>query len=232
MSKISKFELAVLLLSVLISIFFLVMSQVDIYSVLSLISVVSNVICVILITRKDIRNYFPGLVGVLSYGIVSYHYGNTGEWMLNFGFYMPIQFIGYYMWKKNLTLATKNEVHTRKLKISKTIIITLTMFIAVYLYAYLMSMTGVQMFLYKKTFDHSFTKYMIDSFTTVASVYAQMLVLLRYREQWYIWILVDIFAVILWIITFNPILILQWLLMLVLAVRGIIKWSTNNSTVL
>jgi nicotinamide mononucleotide transporter PnuC len=39
----------------------------------------------------------------------------------------------------------------------------------------------------------------LDAFTTVPAIVAQILMVLAFREQWYIWMLVDVLALIMWL---------------------------------
>ncbi|EUJ37880.1 hypothetical protein BTHER_03254 [Brochothrix thermosphacta DSM 20171 = FSL F6-1036] len=50
----------------------------------------------------------------------------------------------------------------------------------------------------------------LDSITTAISVVAQILMTLRYKEQWLLWIVVNILSIILWIIAGNPSMVAMW----------------------
>lgn len=59
----------------------------------------TNVLCVLLVAKGRISNYYWGLAGVILYAIVAYKaqlYANMG---LNI-FYVPLQFWGVYEWRK------------------------------------------------------------------------------------------------------------------------------------
>lgn len=223
--KFNKFETILLSSNVLLSILLLVtVKDYSLVAILSMISSVSNITCVILVAKRSIFNFIPGLIGTVSYGMVSYMYGNTGEWMLNLIFYVPIQFIGWFLWSKSLA-NVKDEVETKYLNLKGWVIILLSLPIGIYLYGTLMSLDVVQTFLYGEIFDHPIYKYYIDSFTTIASILAQILMLKKYREQWLLWIAINIFTIVLWSITTNFIIILQWSSMLINSVYGYIKWQ-------
>ena len=70
----------------------------------------------------------------------------------------------------------------------------------------------------------------VDSFTTVSSVIAMIISVKMYAEQWWIWILVDIFSVYMWFCNFlsgsdNMATLLMWIVYLGNAIIMCIKWE-------
>ena len=65
----------------------------------------------------------------------------------------------------------------------------------------------------------------LDSTSTVFSIVANALMVLRYREQWTLWIIVDIVTVFMWAMSGDPIMTTMWAVYLVNAVYGYINWS-------
>jgi len=47
----------------------------------------------------------------------------------------------------------------------------------------------------------------------------------RYREQWMLWIIVNIVSVIMWVNIGDPMMILMWSAYLINAIYGFVKWS-------
>ena len=69
----------------------------------------------------------------------------------------------------------------------------------------------------------------LDSFTTVCSVFAMVISIKMYAEQWIIWVVVNIASVIMWAIAFssgndNIATLLMWCVYLINAVIMLIKW--------
>ena len=107
----SRFEAGWLLFFLLIQmvVFFI---QPD--SIAATIAAVSGVLCVVFVGKGKISNYFFGLISVSLYAYVSYTYKLYGEMMLNLLVYVPVQFIGFYMWRRHMT--RENTVNPTKLK--------------------------------------------------------------------------------------------------------------------
>jgi nicotinamide mononucleotide transporter len=70
----------------------------------------------------------------------------------------------------------------------------------------------------------------VDSVTTVFSIVATIMLTKRLTDQWFYWILVDIWSLVMWIFIFmrdgNDITVLiMWLAFLVNAVYGYYNWK-------
>ncbi len=72
----------------------------------------------------------------------------------------------------------------------------------------------------------------MDAFTTVASVFAMIVSIRMYAEQWYIWIVVNITSVIMWGIIFargedSIATLLMWIIYLFNAIVMCVKWEKD-----
>ena len=65
---------------------------------------------------------------------------------------------------------------------------------------------------------------MLDGASTVLSIFASVLMVLRYSEQWFFWIVVDVITVALWCFAGDPIMIAMCSAYLVNAVYGYLMW--------
>lgn len=78
-----------------------------IYSVLSgnidivgSIAGIAGVLCVVLVAKGSIWNYLFGLVNVSMYAYISYKASLYGDAGLNAMYYLPMQFIGWWQWRR------------------------------------------------------------------------------------------------------------------------------------
>lgn len=159
-------------------------------SLLGLTASITGMICVVLVAKGKIANYYFGIVQTAIYAYISYSYGLYGEGMLNAFFYLPIQFIGIYLWNKNKTSNTNatGDVLVKKLTPKGWITVIAVSVVASIAYAEVLHMIGGQ-------------QVRIDSVAVVLSIVAQVLMLKRYAEQWALWIVVNMLSIALWIIT-------------------------------
>ena len=70
----------------------------------------------------------------------------------------------------------------------------------------------------------------VDSFTTVSSVFAMIISVKMFAEQWWIWVAVNVFSVYMWAIDFasgsdNIATLLMWIIYLGNSLIMLIKWE-------
>lgn len=185
-------------------------------SLMGIISAVTGVICVICTGKGKLSCYFFGLINCVLYAIISYKATYYGETMLNALYYVPMQFVGFYVWVKNMNNETL-EVNKRHMSWKLRIVSLLGMALATVIYGYILKYLGDAM-------------PFVDSFTTMSSVVAMIVSVGMFAEQWVIWVAVDVFTVYMWLINYlngseNIATLLMWLVYLVNAVIMLIKWE-------
>ncbi|MCA1039871.1 nicotinamide riboside transporter PnuC [Bacillus infantis] len=211
------FEISWLLVFTLINVYLFFAWQ---DSLLGLISSLAGMLCVVLVAKGKISNYYFGIIQTGTYAYISYTYGLYGEAMLNGLFYFPVQFIGIYLWRKNQTRdSVKGEdVKVKTLDSKGWSLLGIIVLVSIFLYALLLDYLGGR-------------SVYIDSATNVLSVTAQILMLRRFAEQWLLWILVNVLSVILW---FNALIstggndismLVMWTAFLFNSIYGYINWT-------
>ena len=185
-------------------------------SIMGIISAITGVACVVCTGKGKLSAYFFGLINCVLYAIISYQVHLYGETMLNVIYYIPMQFIGFYLWNKNMNTKT-GEVKKLHMTNKARIGYLLLMIFGTYIYGLILKHLGDAM-------------PFVDSFTTVSSVIAMILSVKRYAEQWWVWIAVDIFSVYMWWCTFQAgndtmATLLMWTVYLANAVIMCIKWE-------
>lgn len=187
-------------------------------TLIGLVASLTGMLCVVLVAKGKISNYFFGAINTALYAYLSYKQQLFGEVMLNGLFYFPIQFIGFYLWSKKKTKT--NGVTTIEVKrLTKngwliTISIAVTAIIS---YALLLKYLGGK-------------QVWLDSSTNVLSIIAQILMLKRFAEQWVIWIVINLLSITMWSIAFmtsgeSITILVMWSAYLVNSIYGYINWS-------
>ena len=64
----------------------------------------------------------------------------------------------------------------------------------------------------------------LDSATTILIIFASVLGVLRYREQWLVWIIADTMMLVMWAPVGNPAVIALRIFYVVSSVYGYINW--------
>ncbi len=99
-----------------------VVSIVNKESPLGFVAAVSGVMAVVLAGKGKLSTYLLGLVHVVTYETISFYAKFYGIVMLNFIYYLPMEFYGLYVWSKHMNPAT-NEVHKMRLPLRSTLIL-------------------------------------------------------------------------------------------------------------
>ena len=181
----------------------------------------TGVICVVLVARGSIWNYSYGLYNVAGYSWLSYQNGLFGEVMLNAGYFIPTQIIGIFMWKKHLNEGT--TVAMKRMWPSTTVWTLLLSGAVTLFYGMILASIPGQ------------NTPFFDSCSTTLSVIAMILMMLRYREQWLLWIIVDVVSVAMWALRLSsgvegaPAMLVMWSAYLINAIYGWYKWNKHSA---
>lgn len=197
----------------------LVICSLSIYwhdTLMGIISATTGVACVVCTGKGKLSAYLFGVINCVLYAIISFKAHLYGETMLNALYYVPMQFIGFYIWSKNMNKET-NEVKKIHMNNKKRLTYVALMILGTIGYGLVLKKLGDAM-------------PFVDSFTTVSSVIAMIISVKMYAEQWWIWILVDIFSVYMWFCNFlsgsdNMATLLMWIVYLGNAIIMCIKWE-------
>lgn len=185
-------------------------------TVMGIISAATGVACVVCTGKGKLSAYLFGLVNCVLYAIIAFRATYYGETILNVIYYIPMQFIGFVIWSKNMNSET-NEVKKVHMKAYQRFLCLFAMVMATFLGGLFLKHLGDAM-------------PFVDSFTTVASVFAMILSVKMFSEQWWIWVAVDVFSVYMWAVNFanggeNIGTLLMWLTYLGNAIIMLVKWE-------
>lgn len=84
-------------------------------TVMGIISSTTGVACVVCTGKGKLSAYIFGLINSILYAIIAYKATLYGETMLNALYYVPMQFVGFYIWSKNMNSET-HEVAKKYMK--------------------------------------------------------------------------------------------------------------------
>lgn len=185
-------------------------------TIMGIISATTGVACVVCTGKGKLSAYVFGLVNSILYAIISYKAKLYGETMLNAIYYVPMQFVGFYIWSHNMNSET-HEVKKKHMKNMGRVLVVISVVAGTYLYGLLLKSMGDAM-------------PFVDAFTTVSSVVAMLVSVKMFAEQWWIWIAVDIFTVYMWACNYmagndNVATLLMWIVYLGNALIMCVKWE-------
>lgn len=178
---------------------------------LAMISGISGILCVVLVSKGKISNYFFGLIFAYTYFYVAWGSNFLGEMNTVLYVYLPSQFIGYFMWKANMQNSDGGEsVIAKALTVKGWMTLIVVTTVGTLLFVQALQAAG-----------GSSTG--LDGLTTIITVEAQILMILRYREQWLLWIGLNILSIFLWAET--PAIYLMYSAYLLNSLYGYYNWT-------
>lgn len=186
--------------------------------ILNIVSSISGVICVILCAKGKLSTYIWGVVNVVAYIVICWQYEMWGDFGLNALIFLPTQVIGWIMWDRHLNKDV-DEVKSKKMTVKQWIMWGLISIATSIGLGYVLSNI-------LPTLNGSAS--WLDGFMTVLSIWANVLMVKRYSEQWPLWIAVDMIAVVKWGIQKDWIMAIMYTVYLVNAVYGYAKWLKMN----
>lgn len=185
---------------------------------------ITGVLCVVLVAKGSIWNYLFGLVNVSLYAWISYKAALYGDAGLNALYYLPMQFIGFWQWRKRgaAISAAKADGNSVQVKARR-----FTWSQRMYLAAGCLGAVVAVGFLLQYLGDPQPFK---DSTTTVLSIVAQALMALAFMEQWALWIITNIVSVIMWGVcvargeAHAGVMVIMWVFYLLNSINGLRVW--------
>jgi len=183
---------------------------------IGIIASITGVMGVVMGAKGHISNYYWAIINIFAYGIVCFQTKFYGEVILDVIYYLPMQFVGIYMWKKHLD--KDNIVKTRGLNIKQMVFVTIISIVGILGYGmFLKSINGYLPF--------------FDSTINVLTIIAAYLSVKRFKEQWIIYIVLNIITICMWTIALinnelnSLVMIIMFSFYLANAVYGYINWT-------
>ena len=179
----------------------------------------SGILCVGLIAIGRREGYLIGLYNSLSSSILAYGNGLYGEVYLNLLFFVPTGIIGYVMWYRHTR--RDKTVEMRQLGRSQRFTVAAVCIACTVGLGLLLGLNPRQ------------NTPFIDAASNVLSVVATFLMMWRYKEQWLLYILLNIVTITMWFLRFRAggaagdLMILMWSLFLLNALFGYWRWHVG-----
>lgn len=186
-------------------------------SAISLISGCLGVCSVCLASQGNIFTYLFGFAQVGTYTYLCVTQRFYGEIAIN-AYYFVTMIYGVYVWRKRLAGDDQRVVVPRQLRPAVMALIAVTTLLFSWL-------TGWG--LASWTDD---TQPYLDAFTTIPALVAQVLMILVYREHWFIWLAVDVLSVVLWLRAGDYCMAAQYVFWCANCLYGLHRWQQLTSS--
>ena len=185
-------------------------------SPLSIIAGIAGVISVVLCAKGKTVFYFIGFVQTISYLFLAWEARFYGEVLENI-FYFVTMIWGIFVWKKNSVQNDDGteDVASKKFTVKQWIVSIIATIIATVAMGYWLDSIGSA---------QAYT----DAATNVLAVFAQILMVRRYREQWLWWLIIDLLCIKLWWVAGNWTMVAMYVAWTINCIYGWVNWSKLN----
>lgn len=185
-------------------------------SVLGVIAGISGVISVVLCAKGKISFYFIGFVQTITYLFLAWRNCFYGEVMENI-FYLVTMIWGIFVWKKNSTVDDNGSAHVEALKFTPVMwVLSILGTVACTL--------GMGYWLNSIGSAQAYT----DAATNVLAIFAQILMVKRYKEQWLWWFIIDILCLKMWFVAGNWSMVAMYVAWTINCIYGWYNWTKLN----
>lgn len=181
-------------------------------TVVNFVSAVAGVMCIFLTAKASISNFVFSIVNTTTYMVYLFWWSIYGTFILELCVYLPISIISWVMWCRHRD--KKDRDITKAKRLSRN---------AIFLLAVIVVVSGIVYGEILKTLGDPVP--MLDAYTVAIGLVAISLELLRYREQYVLWLITDILAVAMFIVHFDPVYLTKKTIYLIMAFVGLYNWT-------
>lgn len=161
------------------------------------------------------QNYVFGLIFSVTYGLACFYNGLYGMVIFTVLIYTPLQIFGIINWIRH---KKEKQVEMKSLNFKKSMLLCGICISGSILLGFLLSLIPTQNLAF------------LDSTSQIVNVCGVVLVAMRYREAWYVWLLNNIVDLVIWIInaaggTANSgMMLITSVMYLIMNIFGIVAW--------
>ena len=184
-------------------------------SLFMLVMTLTNSLNLVLGAKGKIAGLYFAIINSVLYAINCLAIQLYGEVMYHLLYSIPVSTIAIFTWKKNMTEGGEVKFRTMTPKI--ILMTTLATIVGVFGYMQVLKWMGGNL-------------PFMDSLTTIVSVIASLLYLLRYSEQWAMWAIVNVLSIAMWIMVFMQgdssaiLIIIMMTINLINSIYGFLNW--------
>lgn len=184
-------------------------------TVVNFISAICGVVCIFFCAKANISNFAFGLINTIVYIVYLAYWKIYGTMCLEIFLYLPVNVISWIVWSRHRDEDDKRLTKAKRLKWWQNIIMFAILGI---------STVGYHAILVKVGGNVAW----LDAMTVSIGIIATLLEMLRYREQYILWLITDVVAVAMYIQHFDPVYLTKKSIYLIMAVVGLYNWVKSS----
>lgn len=181
-------------------------------TVVNFVSAIAGVFCIFLTAKAVIRNFVFSIVNTVSYMVYLFYWHIWGTFALECFVYLPIAIVSWILWLRHKDTLDREICKSKRLSVGMMILIGVFVAVSGIVYSHILDMMGDPV-------------PMLDAYTVAIGIIAITLEMLRYREQYVLWLITDIIAVAMFIVHFDPVYLTKKTIYLLMAFVGLYNWA-------
>ena len=175
------------------------------------VSAVAGVFCIFLTAKVSISNFVFSIVNTLSYMVYLFYWNIMGTFLLEACVYLPLAVGSWVMWVRHRDTKERDLTKAKRMSYPAMAVCAVIVLLSGLVYEAILSKIGDPVA-------------MLDAYTVAIGLVAISLELLRYREQYILWLITDIIAVAMFIVHFDPVYLTKKTIYLIMAFVGLYNW--------
>lgn len=191
------------------------------FELLGTVALLMGVTGTVLSAKRSIWNFLFGAVNVTLYAIIAYKTSNYGQAALNALYYLPMQFVGWWMWSHRKEEGEKSKVQSRSMRPLQILVSVLCTVVGTLLLGYLLS-----------RFTDA-AQPLKDGFVTTVFIVGQILMTLTFWQQWFFWLAGNLLNVVLWAVVMaegemlGGLMLIKYSMYTINSINGILVWRKS-----
>ncbi len=184
---------------------FVVKGEFGVNNCIACLSAVLGVFCVVLGAKGSMANWLFGIVECILYAYIALSGHIYGDALQRICYSLPMQFVGWHLWSKRRLKNSAEQIQTRYMSWSTRALylcVTIAMILCVgsfltFLGPHLTDFFHTMHFRVQDDYTSVYQLW-LDASTTVLFLVALFISTKAYVEQWYIWLVINIFSIGIW----------------------------------
>lgn len=185
------------------------------YLVVNYISSIAGVCCIFLTAHASWPNWAFAMVNTALYIVVLAYNHVYGTMCLELFYYMPTNIIGIILWRRHLDDKDREKCKTRLMSWPKRVLMFAIVAAGTVIYHYILVRVG------------GATAW-LDAMIVAIGIIATYFEMKRFADQYILWLITDVIAVVQWIALADTIMITKKSIYLIMAVIGLRNWIKLN----
>ena len=181
------------------------------YLIVNYISSIAGISCIFLCAHASWPTWIFAIVNTALYIVVLLYNKVYGTMALELLYYMPTNILGIIAWRKHPDRSSEERCLTRVMSTKGRILMTEIVLLSTLCYHGILVLAG------------GATAW-LDAMTVAIGIIATFYEIRRYADQYWLWIVTDVIAVVQWILLKDTIMITKKSIYLVMAVIGLVRW--------